>query len=196
MDSLSLEKDIKLRQHRERSDKISSIMGEYLLKGWRMLGETCGTCDTILLMDREGRLYCVGCSDVDGKQTSDTPEVHAVPDTNGGRSPNGASGDKQLTLPPQQRHTARDDTENAVSSVRTTAALLPTSTSIPRALSKQSLETGPTVGCPAPVAAIQDKLLFCLSRLESCDSAEEIQQWAGAIKGLSEAFICLKKCSF
>ena len=37
---------------RERSDKISKLMGEYMLKGYKMLATTCTTCDTIELQVR------------------------------------------------------------------------------------------------------------------------------------------------
>ncbi|VDN13866.1 unnamed protein product [Dibothriocephalus latus] len=187
--TMATEEDIAMRQYRARSDKISSIMGGYLLKGWRMLGETCDACDTILLMDREGQTYCIGCSEIDGKHDPPAPAV-----TSGGGLTNGASGDKQLTPVSQDSHTTTREyavlTEHPASSVEMATVM------VPRAPSNQSLETGPSTGLPAPVSAIRDKLLFCLSRLESCDSAEEIQQWAGAIKGLSEAFVCVKKCSF
>lgn len=33
-----------LQAKRERSDKISKIMGDYLLKGYKMLGSSCGVC--------------------------------------------------------------------------------------------------------------------------------------------------------
>ena len=34
-----------IQAKRERADKISKLMGDYLLKGYRMLGTTCKTCD-------------------------------------------------------------------------------------------------------------------------------------------------------
>lgn len=40
------EAEMKLMQaRRERSDKISKMMGDYLLKGYKMLGSTCRECD-------------------------------------------------------------------------------------------------------------------------------------------------------
>ena len=36
-----------LNARRERSDKISKRMGDYLLKGYKMLATTCGVCGTI-----------------------------------------------------------------------------------------------------------------------------------------------------
>lgn len=32
-------------RQRQRSDNISQIMGQYLLRGWRMLDKCCPTCD-------------------------------------------------------------------------------------------------------------------------------------------------------
>lgn len=34
-----------IQARRERQDKISKLMGDYLLKGYKMLGETCGQCE-------------------------------------------------------------------------------------------------------------------------------------------------------
>ena len=79
---------------RERSDKISKLMGEYMLKGYKMLATTCTICDTIELQvrtedllihrlfvvrtshilvhfqDRSGKLYCVACQEVDSAENA------------------------------------------------------------------------------------------------------------------------------
>ena len=39
-----------IQARRERSDKISKLMGDYLLKGYKMLGSTCPTCMVRVLM--------------------------------------------------------------------------------------------------------------------------------------------------
>ena len=77
-------------RRREREDRISSLMGEYLLKGYKMLGSTCSDCDvrsllsvyvrpksphniqTILMQDKHGTNYCIGCKEVDSQLK--TPE--------------------------------------------------------------------------------------------------------------------------
>ena len=41
-----------LAARRERSDKISKRMGDYLLKGYKMLATTCGVCGTIDLGEK------------------------------------------------------------------------------------------------------------------------------------------------
>ncbi|KAK7459691.1 hypothetical protein BaRGS_00038963 [Batillaria attramentaria] len=54
------EAQMKLVQaRRERSDRVAKLMGDYLLKGYKMLGITCPSCDTILLQDRQGANYCI-----------------------------------------------------------------------------------------------------------------------------------------
>ncbi|KAF6775730.1 hypothetical protein AHF37_04277 [Paragonimus kellicotti] len=52
-------------KQRLRSDKISSLMGRCLLKGWRMLDESCPICGTILFKPQDGDRYCVACSELD-----------------------------------------------------------------------------------------------------------------------------------
>lgn len=43
-----------IQARRERQDKISKLMGDYLLKGYRMLGDCCEVCGV-----SEGEFYIV-----------------------------------------------------------------------------------------------------------------------------------------
>ncbi|XP_052058473.1 protein ZNRD2-like isoform X1 [Mytilus californianus] len=63
-----------IQARRERSDKISSIMGEYLLKGYKMLGSTCQFCETILLETPIGEKYCIACKELDEDTQENIPE--------------------------------------------------------------------------------------------------------------------------
>jgi len=66
-----------LQAKRERSDKISKLMGDYLLKGYKMLATTCPICSSIELQDRNGAKYCVACQEVDCHETSkDNPAIN------------------------------------------------------------------------------------------------------------------------
>ena len=38
-----------LNARRERQEKISQLMGQYLLKGYKMLGEVCSLCGVSLV---------------------------------------------------------------------------------------------------------------------------------------------------
>ncbi|XP_038072687.1 protein ZNRD2-like [Patiria miniata] len=66
-----------LQARRERSDKISKLMGDYLLKGYRMLGSCCAVCGTILLRDRQQQDYCVCCNELETDLAKDDPAVSA-----------------------------------------------------------------------------------------------------------------------
>ena len=46
---LSDEEKHALELRRERSNKVSRLMGEYLLKGYKMLGTTCNKCGVSML---------------------------------------------------------------------------------------------------------------------------------------------------
>ncbi|XP_069824307.1 protein ZNRD2 isoform X2 [Dendropsophus ebraccatus] len=71
------ESDMKiLRARRERQDKISRMMGDYLLKGYRMLGDSCETCGTILLQDRHKKLLCISCQELDSDTEKDNPVLN------------------------------------------------------------------------------------------------------------------------
>ncbi|XP_072301826.1 protein ZNRD2 [Eucyclogobius newberryi] len=72
------EADMKVIQaRRERQDKISKLMGDYLLKGYKMLGECCDTCGTILLQDKQQKNYCVSCQELDSDVDKDNPALNA-----------------------------------------------------------------------------------------------------------------------
>ncbi|XP_031424848.1 protein ZNRD2 isoform X2 [Clupea harengus] len=66
-----------LEAQRERQDKISKLMGSYLLKGYKMLGDCCQHCATILLEDRQKNLYCVACQELDSDVDKDDPALNA-----------------------------------------------------------------------------------------------------------------------
>jgi len=67
-----------LAAKRERNDKISKRMGDYLLKGYKMLATNCPQCYTIELQDKQGQLYCVACQEIDCHETSkDDPVLNA-----------------------------------------------------------------------------------------------------------------------
>ncbi|XP_069975644.1 protein ZNRD2 isoform X3 [Penaeus vannamei] len=64
-----------IEARRERNNKISSLIGQYLLKGYKMLATTCPVCECVLLEDRMKNKYCVGCSEVDADTRKDNPAV-------------------------------------------------------------------------------------------------------------------------
>ena len=59
-----------IQAKRERSDKISKLMGDYLLKGYKMLATSCSVCYTVELQDRSGLKFCVACQEVDSHENS------------------------------------------------------------------------------------------------------------------------------
>ncbi|KAM9251661.1 geranylgeranyl transferase type-2 subunit alpha [Cariama cristata] len=54
-----------LEARRERQERVSRAMGQLLLRGYRMLGQCCPHCGTILLQDKQRQLHCVGCQELD-----------------------------------------------------------------------------------------------------------------------------------
>uniref|UniRef100_A0A914WFK4 Sjoegren syndrome/scleroderma autoantigen 1 n=1 Tax=Plectus sambesii TaxID=2011161 RepID=A0A914WFK4_9BILA len=61
----SREQQREIEARRQRNDRISQLMGSYLLRGYKMLDEYCPTCSNILMEDRQGTLYCVACEEID-----------------------------------------------------------------------------------------------------------------------------------
>ncbi|KAF0308824.1 Sjoegren syndrome/scleroderma autoantigen 1 [Amphibalanus amphitrite] len=75
-----------IQAKRERADKISNLMGSYLLKGYKMLNETCPKCTTIYLRDKQDELYCVACVEVDTDTEKDNPAAVSSPAAAAGAS--------------------------------------------------------------------------------------------------------------
>jgi len=68
-----------IQARRERSDKISKIMGQYLLKGHKMLDTLCPVCCCILLqMNPSNKLHCVSCIDLDSETKKDDPALNSA----------------------------------------------------------------------------------------------------------------------
>ncbi|CAG5088704.1 Oidioi.mRNA.OKI2018_I69.PAR.g11939.t1.cds [Oikopleura dioica] len=64
-----------LKQKRKRSDRVSALMGQYMLKGYRMFFEIiyCPVCSSILLQTPQaqgGVNYCVSCVDVAAEEAA------------------------------------------------------------------------------------------------------------------------------
>ncbi|XP_005998149.1 protein ZNRD2 [Latimeria chalumnae] len=66
-----------IQARRERQDKISKLIGDYLLKGYKMLGDCCEECGTILIQDRQKKNYCVACQELDSDVDKDNPALNA-----------------------------------------------------------------------------------------------------------------------
>lgn len=64
-----------IQARRDRSDRISKIMGSYLLKGYKMLASECPTCGTIELQDKKSKIYCVACEEIDTEIQKDNPAL-------------------------------------------------------------------------------------------------------------------------
>uniref|UniRef100_A0A3B4VCP1 Zinc ribbon domain containing 2 n=1 Tax=Seriola dumerili TaxID=41447 RepID=A0A3B4VCP1_SERDU len=176
-----------IQARRERQDKISKLMGDYLLKGYKMLGECCDVCGTILLQDRQQKNYCVSCQELDSDIDKDNPALNAqaalsqvrerqlaaqspapsqAPELNGGPSNSQASGSV-----PQPRP---EHCEGAAAGGR---ALLPP----------------PAV--PSPSEAVLTKLRWATTQLQSSASLEASIQLCSLITSCANSLRSLKELS-
>ena len=60
---------------RERNNQISRLMGDYMLKGYRMLDKLCEECGTILLLNRSDEFHCVACTELSSETSKDDPAL-------------------------------------------------------------------------------------------------------------------------
>uniref|UniRef100_A0A3B3RMC5 Zinc ribbon domain containing 2 n=1 Tax=Paramormyrops kingsleyae TaxID=1676925 RepID=A0A3B3RMC5_9TELE len=174
-----------IQARRERQDKISKLMGDYLLKGYKMLGETCGQCETILLQDRQKKNYCVACQELDSDVDKDNPALNAQAALSQVRerqlaaqdSPQvggASSGDSSLSVSglPRPEHC-----EGAASGLR-----------------------GPLLAPPAPHPAVScaeeallQKLRWAAQELQQSTAVEASAQLCGLIRSCAESLRSLKE---
>ncbi|TPP65747.1 hypothetical protein FGIG_03160 [Fasciola gigantica] len=172
---LSEEEKQSIAIQQKRSEKISSLMGQYLLKGWRMLDESCSKCGTILFMPRSGKKYCVACSEVDI-----TSNLDSVPDKT--TEVVDFRSLEPVTVKPALP-AAVGDRATVPEQVNGRGSLL---------MEKPSSRTGQS---STIVMGLRGKLAWCMSCLNEAKSAEEIGQWAEAVRCLAEAADAVHKCS-
>ncbi|XP_048851098.1 protein ZNRD2 isoform X1 [Brienomyrus brachyistius] len=209
-----------IQARRERQDKISKLMGDYLLKGYKMLGETCSQCETILLQDRQKKNYCVACQELDSDIDKDNPALNAQAALSQVRerqlaaqdSPQvggASSGDSSLSVSglPRPEHC-----EGAASGLRG-PSLAPPAPAAPAsvpALTSCHVATvpKPVRPLPTPVAppthtqhpavscaeeALLQKLRWAAQELQQSTSVEASAQLCGLIRSCAESLRSLKE---
>lgn len=155
---------------RERTDKISALMGEYLLKGYCMLGACCPVCATVLLKFRDNKEFCVACCEVDVEASTDSN----VPSNT---TTQAVSGDR-LSLPgQQQQHFKQQQTvPNTSQDART---------SVKRELNLENSVEDETV-CTA-VKALQEKIVWASESLKASSSTEDSIRLCDLIRSSADA---------
>ncbi|XP_040036770.2 protein ZNRD2 [Gasterosteus aculeatus] len=208
-----------IQARRDRQDKISKLMGDYLLKGFRMLGECCDVCGTILLQDKQHKNYCVSCQELDSDVDKDNPALNAqaalsqvrerqlaaqstapsqAPELNGG--PSSSSSQASVLVPlPRPEHC-----EGAAAGGR---ALLPP----PAIPSPAPLPPTPALAPPRPPVVPQNpplqsmlqeaeeavliKLRWATNQLQSSASLESSIQLCSLITSCANSLRSLKELS-
>lgn len=59
--------------------RTSDLLGEYLLKGWKMLNKACGTCQTPIMQSKSGEQICVQCDTVTTSNPKEQPQIVEKP---------------------------------------------------------------------------------------------------------------------
>ncbi|XP_034745036.1 protein ZNRD2 isoform X2 [Etheostoma cragini] len=207
-----------IQARRERQDKISKLMGDYLLKGYKMLGECCDVCGTILLQDKQKKNYCVSCQELDSDVDKDNPALNAqaalsqvrerqlaaqstalsqAPEINEGPS---SSSQASVSVPlPRPEHC-----EGAAAGGRALLPLPVVPSASPPAPAPSLAPTRPPV-LPQPAGlqpvlqeaeeAILTKLRWATNQLQSSTSLESSIQLCGLIASCANSLRSLKELS-
>ncbi|XP_050407317.2 protein ZNRD2 isoform X2 [Patella vulgata] len=180
-----------IEARRERSNKISKLMGDYLLKGYKMLGITCRECETILLQDRHGSNYCVACSELDSDTDKDDPLKNQT---------------AALTqVKEQQRVTSREETEFEDLPLQPDSQITDTELPPPAVVTNSQSVTSsnrtsnsgtssiPSSDFIQSVTVLTNKLKWAVGELDKTASIEYTIQLCQLIKSCADAISSLQK---
>ncbi|XP_048734020.1 protein ZNRD2-like [Ostrea edulis] len=178
-----------LEARRERSDRISKLMGDYLLKGYKMLGSVCQICDTILLEDREGVNYCIACSELDTDTDKDDPVVSSTA---------AKSLTEERQIPTQIRYAAESSGRNQIAHVsqsvphskKSRPDLYETSSQNPVKSTGGSESLEPWQS--SAVNSLCEKIQWASEELKHSNSVDYSIQLCQLIKGSADALQSLK----
>lgn len=208
-----------LEARRERMDKISNIMGDYLLKGYKMLSDICDVCSTILLEDRQRNKYCIACSEVDTMENvKDNP---VLSDVAAQRLVEECQGSCEMAVPshstlsedtppphpppplvPRRATTVISGNAVAAANVTTTSCMVeppPEGTGSRRSQQQMVVEKSVTPASQessqrdfaAAVQAVQGKMVWATQELKVSSSVEMSIQMCNLIKTCAEAITAL-----
>lgn len=201
-----------IQAKRERADKISNLMGSYLLKGYKMLNETCPKCTTIYLRDKQDELYCVACVEVDTDTEKDNPASSAeaarrqVAESQFSSSPGAVrrrptasiltaaaspAGDQRTSPTRAVTSNAAGFASTAASSFSINAAAAPFSVTVAAAPSSAPAEDERALAAAA--AAVRGKLAWAAGQLEAATSVESSAQLVGLIRTCADALQALRR---
>ncbi|XP_023212318.1 protein ZNRD2-like [Centruroides vittatus] len=194
------ESEMKIIQaRRDRQDKISSITGEYLLKGYKMLSTLCEICGTILLQNKQGANYCVACSEVDTEEhTKDDPalsneaarkkaeEVHYSLIINDDPVPSTSSESSYLNMSTRSVKAKHSPLLTTSKSSHVISSLL--GDKLPE-LSDNSLQV-----CFADsLMVVREKMKWATEQLKTCQNINRSIQLCTLLKGCAEVMLSLKQ---
>ncbi|KAL4238674.1 Protein ZNRD2 [Mactra antiquata] len=180
-----------IQARRERSDKISKLMGDYMLKGYKMLGICCPECSTILLQDKQGVNYCVACKELDTDTDKDDPVLSqdaarcqilegSVPDVT----------DTDLSF--MTRHEPTTTTTHSVSMTTSPPTLLQSSQDVSPGVVPLRTRNVTDASFSVTETTLSDKILWATDELKTSNSVEYSIQLCQLIKSSSEALHSLK----
>ncbi|CAH8561364.1 unnamed protein product [Schistosoma turkestanicum] len=172
-----------MAEKRQRSDKISNLMGHYLLKGWRMLNESCPKCETILFQQPNGQYYCVACLEVDQEKSSTTKES--------------LISNQHLLNKSQNFLTESSPFHNDVGIAHfpiNTVSGLPKRSTKPLSNNEQSVTSA--YNEVNMLTELREKIHWCMSQLIETTTPMDIQQWVDTLKSLLELWDKLSKSNF
>ena len=145
-------------------------MGEYLLKGHKMLATTCERCSTIEMQDKQGKVYCIACTEIDTDENAkDDPAV------------SDAAASQTIA-----ESSVRSDAEPAAAVAAIMARLPPSSNvgdggSVAEVTVKDSMDV------------VIQKLRRATQALAVTDNVEQSRNYVALIKDCADAIISLRK---
>ncbi|XP_069750073.1 protein ZNRD2 isoform X2 [Narcine bancroftii] len=171
-----------IEARRERQDKISKLMGDYLLKGYRMLAESCVECGTVLLQDKKQKNYCVACQELNSDVDKDNPALNPQAALSQVR-------ERQRLYNGQPEHPFSSCSQDLSAETR-----LPAATGPRQLLALPLAEEDAESGAPGEAErAVMRKLAWASAELERAASIEYSSQLLALIRSCADSLHSLRR---
>jgi len=172
---LCASEEAELKRKQQHNDKLSSLMGSYMLRGFKMLDENCALCSTILLQSRAGVKKCIACEDM-GKAPAAPSSFHKY--VSNPPPPQQQQQAPQEAPAPQQVHSSKQQQRQQQQQAAVAAA-------DPQITNLSALTRSTSV--------LIEKIEFLSNKLAGAASVPEICELSGAIKLCADCLVSLNR---
>ncbi|XP_054152931.1 protein ZNRD2-like [Oppia nitens] len=162
--------------NRTVEDKITKIMGSYLLKGYTLLDNHCPKCQTPLMKTKTSTEYCIYCNEINVQSVD-----NQMPNSS---SSNGSNVSAMIKDNYKEEIESRTSVKRAVS---------PSDKTLDSANSNSSNNNNVETERQYVEKTVHQKMVWAVDRLKTCDQMSECLQILNFVKMSADLLLTLNK---